>query len=395
MTDIEAMRSAMVERITSRQPLSPEVAEAMRTVPRHVFVPSVSPETAYIDDTVITRRDEAGIASSSASAPWLVGKMLDQLDLAEGQRVLEVGGGTGYNAALIGHMVGESGHVTAVEIQGDVADEARTALDAAGVTNVEVVTGDGEYGHPAGAPFDRIIATAGAWDIPQAWGEQLAPGGLLVVPLRLKGLTRAIAFTLDSDGVWRSASSVYCGFMPIQGAGAVPERNIRIADDIVLRFDDGHDIAVDAVAKAATSPGVVKWTGITIQTSLELLDFYLADAKGFCRVLAPPSIAERGMAEPLNGWGSMGIATPDVLGYLTKRVIADPYVYELGACAYGTAAEATARDLIERIQRWERENLTDVAIEIHPTGADSPPDALMTVDKRHSRIIVRPVAPVQ
>src|SRR5690606_24762589 len=132
---------------------------------------------------------------------------------------------------------GSSGLVTAVEITSDVAEEARGALAAAGVGNVEVVCGDGRYGYPPNAPYERIMATAGVWEIPQAWAEQLAPGGVLVAPLRINGLTRSVALTRDQAGVWRSRSVVNCGFMPIRGHGAVPERNLRVAEGLVVRFD--------------------------------------------------------------------------------------------------------------------------------------------------------------
>lgn len=383
----------MVDKITSWQPLSEPVGSAMRTVERHLFVPDASLEQAYTDDTVVTRRGDDGIPSSSASAPWLVGRMLDQLQPRPGMRVLEIGAGTGYNAALLAELVGPSGHVTAVEITPDVADDARKALVAAGVANAEVICGDGEYGYPPNARYDRIIATAGAWDIPQEWADQLTPDGVLVVPLRIKGLTRSVALTRDESGVWRSHSATNCGFMPMRGNGAISERNIRIAQDVVVRFDDGQDVDADALARAAAGSGDVVWSRVLIDQPLDLLDFYLADLEGFCRVLAPQSVTERGMAEPLNGWGSMGAATGQALGYLTKRTSADnPYLYELGICAYGPAAAAMLDDIAERVRRWShaRTSVTGVRIEIHPPGQGDTTDALLTVDKRHSRVVVRP-----
>ena len=390
--DIEALRAAMVNQIMSWQPLSAPVAAAMRTVPRHLFVPHVPVEQAYADDAVVTRRDADGVATSSASAPWLVGRMLDQLDVRAGMRVLEIGGGTGYNSALIAELVGPRGQVTTVEIAPDVAADARVALATAGISNVEVICGDGQHGHPPNAPYDRIIATAGVWEIPRAWADQLAAGGILVVPLRINGITRSVAFTRD-DGVWRSHSAVNCGFMPMRGDGAMPERNIRIAESIMVRIDDGHDVDVEALARAAAGPGTVEWTGIHIDASLDLLDFWLADLDGFCRILATSTVVERGMAEPLHGWGSMGVATTDALGYLTKRTSRDnPHVLELGVCAYGPAADRTVRELAERVHRWARTraSVTGVRIEVHPAGQGDTTGALLTVDKRHSRIIVKP-----
>lgn len=144
MAPTDALRGALVDQITSWQPLTDAVAAAMRKIERHLFVPAVSVEEAYRDDTVITRRDGTGIATSSASAPWLVGLMLDQLQARPGMRVLEIGGGTGYNSALIAELVGRQGHVTSVEITPDVAEDARKPLAAAGIANVEMICGDGE-----------------------------------------------------------------------------------------------------------------------------------------------------------------------------------------------------------------------------------------------------------
>ncbi|MGH3885395.1 MAG: methyltransferase domain-containing protein [Pseudonocardiaceae bacterium] len=101
-----------------------------------------------------------------------------------GHRVLEIGAGTGYNAALLAHLVGPAGKVTTVDIDSKVVRGARECLAAAGYRGVSVVCGDGEFGYSDHAPYDRIVVTAGAWDLPPAWVDQLAAGGRLVVPLR-------------------------------------------------------------------------------------------------------------------------------------------------------------------------------------------------------------------
>ncbi|MGH8791255.1 MAG: methyltransferase, FxLD system [Stackebrandtia sp.] len=390
MTSDEALRAAMVDRINSWQPLSEAVADAMRKVPRHLFVPDASLKEAYTDDTVVTRRDAEGVATSSASAPWLVGKMLDQLQLRPGMRVLEIGAGTGYNGALISEMVGADGHVTSVEITADVADDARRAHVSAGATNIDVICGDGQLGYAPNAPYDRIVVTAGAWEIPPAWADQLTPDGVLVVPLRMRGLTRSVEFIRDGQ-VWRSRSAVNCGFMPVTGDGAMPERNIRVAEDVMVRIDDGWDVDAAALERAAAGPGVVEWTGVQIDRPMDLLDFCMADVDGYCRILAPLSIADRGLAEPVNGWGSMGVASAEALGYLTKRAD-NEYLYELGVCAYGPAAAEAVEALTERVRRWEaaRDSVTGVRVEVYPAGEGEAADALMTVDKRHSRVVVRP-----
>jgi protein-L-isoaspartate(D-aspartate) O-methyltransferase len=144
--------------------------------------------------------------------------MLDQLDAQPGERVLELGAGTGYNAALLAHLVGESGHVTTLDVDDDLVEGARAHLAAAGITNAEAVTRDGALGYAEGAPYDRIIATVGAHGVPHAWLQQLAPGGRLLVPQRLKGtVSRSVAYE-QRDGRWVSLGSEMNTFMPLGGA---------------------------------------------------------------------------------------------------------------------------------------------------------------------------------
>jgi protein-L-isoaspartate(D-aspartate) O-methyltransferase len=150
----ERLRTAMVDRLRAhRLADSPPVEAAMRAVPRHLFVPGVPPEEAYSSEAIVTHRDADGIAISSASAPGAVAGMLDQLDVRPGNRVLEIGAGTGYNAALLAHLTGPGGTVTTVEIDEDVAEGARRGLAAAGHPDVSVICGDGEFGYPGQAPL--------------------------------------------------------------------------------------------------------------------------------------------------------------------------------------------------------------------------------------------------
>jgi protein-L-isoaspartate(D-aspartate) O-methyltransferase len=112
--------------------------------------------------------------------PSVVFSMLRDLDVQAGYRVLEIGTGTGWNAALLAHRLGRSRVVT-IEVDPQVADQARASLEAFGLP-VTVVTGDGALGHAGGAPYDRIISTAGLRQVPAAWLEQTRPGGLIVAP---------------------------------------------------------------------------------------------------------------------------------------------------------------------------------------------------------------------
>lgn len=126
-------------------------------------------ETAYAPRQVVTKRADDGTAVSSASSPNLVAEMLELLDVQLGHRVLEIGAATGINAALLAELAGPTGQLVTIELDDDLASGARDGLAAAGYHQVEVICGDGALGHPASAPYDRIIVTAGAWDIAPAW----------------------------------------------------------------------------------------------------------------------------------------------------------------------------------------------------------------------------------
>src|SRR5262249_17070828 len=160
-------------------------------------------DEAYRYDAVIpTHFDDSGLPISSSSAPNIMATMLEQLDIAPGMRVLEIGAGTGYNAALLGRLVGDSGTVTSIDLDPPVVAEAREHLRAAGVANVRVGAGDGWLGAPLDDPFDRIIATVGVWEVSPHWFDQLRPGGVLVLPLWLRpGVQVSVALVRDTDGM--------------------------------------------------------------------------------------------------------------------------------------------------------------------------------------------------
>lgn len=141
----------------------------MRTVPRHVFVPEAPLEDAYANAPVHIKYDTVGTSISCASQPSIVALMLDQLDVQPGQRVLELGAGTGYNAGLLAHLVGENGHVTTLDVDDDLVEGARAHLAAAGITNVEAVTRDGALGY---AEEHRTTASSP----PSAHTEYRTPG---------------------------------------------------------------------------------------------------------------------------------------------------------------------------------------------------------------------------
>lgn len=157
--------------------VSAPVEAAMRKVPRELFTPGANLDKVYHCYTsVVTKRDGNGSALSSVSALHLQAHMLEQAEITVGMRVLEIGSG-GYNAALLAELVGPSGQVITVDIDEDITDRASRLLADAGYSRVTVVLADAEGGVPEYAPYDRILVTAGAWDVPPAWVAQLAGGG--------------------------------------------------------------------------------------------------------------------------------------------------------------------------------------------------------------------------
>ncbi|RPH69085.1 methyltransferase domain-containing protein, partial [bacterium] len=195
---------------------TPRVEAAFRAVLRHHFVPGTPLEQVYSDRVIAAKKDEEGRWLSSSSQPAIMAIMLEQLGLEPGQRVLEIGAGTGYNAALMAHILGEAGQVVTVEIDQDLTEAARDHLAAAGYERVRAVCADGGYGYPEAAPYDRIILTVASGDLTPAWLEQLKPGGRIVLPLTLRGSMKSIAFERADDHLV-SLSTKDCGFIPLRG----------------------------------------------------------------------------------------------------------------------------------------------------------------------------------
>lgn len=215
---------------------SPAVMEAFRRVPRHLFVPGYRLDQVYSDIAIVTRR-RGTIPISASSQPAIMAIMLEQLDVQPGQRVLEVGAGTGYNAALLAELVHPHGQVVTIDIAPSVAEEARQHLEEAGYPQVTVVSGDGGLGWPETAPFDRIVVTAGCANVPLSWFEQLDPGGVLVLPLRIN--THHFCIVLDRQP-WGflSRSLGPCGFMELKGRYRQPGQGVLgRARDLVVQHD--------------------------------------------------------------------------------------------------------------------------------------------------------------
>lgn len=238
---------------------------ALATVPRHEFIPDTvwikNPgrgptlvplhrdddpdrwlELTYGADAVITQVDDGhpdgprlagAMQTSSASAPIIVAIMLVELDVHPGHRVLEIGTGTGYNAALLAHRLGAE-HITSIEVDPHVAAQARQALSDTGYDKINVITDDGALGYPLGAPYDRIIATAAVHSIPYPWVEQTRPGGRIVLPWANSYTGALVALTVDEHG---SASGGIVGESSFMWLRAQRER--RGAVGSVVGDDEG------------------------------------------------------------------------------------------------------------------------------------------------------------
>ena len=171
----EKSRALMVdEQIAARDIKNPVVLDAMRRVPRHEFVPEPLRGSAYADSPLPIGHDQ------TISQPYIVAYMTEALELDGSHRVLEIGTGSGYQAAVLGEIAKE---VYTIEIVAPLAEGARAILKRLGYANVHVRTGNGYLGWPEQAPFDRVIVTAAPDDIPPALVEQLKPGGLMAIPV--------------------------------------------------------------------------------------------------------------------------------------------------------------------------------------------------------------------
>lgn len=204
----QELRDAMVDRqIRARGIKDPRLLEAMRRVPRHIFVPPAQRGRAYEDMPLPVGEGQ------TISQPYIVAWMTDLLRLTGDETVLEIGTGTGYQAALLGLL---AARVYSMERIESLADSARQRLTDLGFENIEVVVGDGTKGLPEHAPYQGIMVTAGAPQVPQVLTEQLADGGRLVIPVGTASMQMLTVVERKGDRlVTREEGS--CVFVPLVG----------------------------------------------------------------------------------------------------------------------------------------------------------------------------------
>lgn len=203
-------RDRMVDtQIERRGIVDPAILDAMRRVPRHRFVPNVDAEAAYRDTPQPIGHGQ------TISQPYIVGYMTGILELEDDDRVLEVGTGSAYQAAILAEIVDD---VVSIEIIRELATTAANRLETMGYENVTVLHGDGYYGYAPRAPFDAIIVTAAAEHTPPPLIEQLKPGGRMVIPVSRGGWTQNLLLVKKNDaGEISTRNLMSVRFVPLTG----------------------------------------------------------------------------------------------------------------------------------------------------------------------------------
>ena len=248
MSDVATMQAEFLEMLGAgfrgfgvSAGLPATLAEAVATTPRHRFVhrfriddgplrdsdadPEPNLKVIY-SDAVMRHVDAAGTKlPSSNSQPSYILYLLNLLAIEPGQAVLEIGSGSGWLAALMARLVGTAGRVVGIELIAELAAQSRTDLASLGIENVEIVTGDGDAGHAAAAPFDRAMITAATWALPIALFDQVADGGLVLAPIELRSADGCVVTLLRRRGSMFVAELAVPGwFVPLLGAGQVRTR---------------------------------------------------------------------------------------------------------------------------------------------------------------------------
>jgi protein-L-isoaspartate(D-aspartate) O-methyltransferase len=240
--------------------------------------------------------------------------MIEQLELEPGLKVLEIGAGTGYNAALMAYLVGDTGHVITIDIAPDIVQQARHNLAAAGVESVQVICEDGGYGYAEAAPFDRIILTVGSEEISPYWWEQLKLGGRLVLPLQLGSGQKSIAFERREDHL-TSLSIVDCGFMMLQGFfAASPASQVDLGPEpgLFLESDLPLPLEGSSLYDYLTGPGRDWEVGVnvTLQEFMRGLRFWLSlQEPDLASLVAVGEMVNRRLVPALFGFQGEWIST--------------------------------------------------------------------------------------
>ncbi len=261
--EFRQLQSKLLAQLRSRQLLAdPDIDAAFSAIPRHFFLPQHDLTTVYQDKAIALRLSPSGETLSSSSQPTMMAIMLQQLRLAPDMNVLEIGAASGYNAAILKHIVGAGGYTTSLEIDRELAEDARNNLLRAGYGKVLVVDCDAVGGYEPRAQYDRILATAGVWDVPRKWLRQLRADGRLVVPIWLDGVQVSAAFLPQPDGTYLSVDNRPCAFVYLQGLAAGPELRKKIGGaHLEVIADDVEKIDTAALHLLLSEAGEIQRLG--------------------------------------------------------------------------------------------------------------------------------------
>jgi protein-L-isoaspartate(D-aspartate) O-methyltransferase len=397
--DPELLRRRLVSHLRDIGKIrSPRVAAAFRAVPRHLFVPHLPVEAAYEDDVIFTKARQ-GVSVSALPSPSISADLLEVLDAQPGHAVLEIGAGTGYNAALVAELVGSRGRVVTIDIDQDIVDAAVASLAAVeALDRVQVHCGDGGFGWAAEAPYDRVLVTVGAWDVPPAWVDQLVLGGRLVVPLEINDVHKLITFERRPDEL-ASIDVRECRFVRMRGAFAGPEHQLPLAPTglylSTTRPDPAHERVAAAVAArpVATEELPVELAQEELLSSFRLWlalrsdDFCLLSLEGD----ALRESAVRGWAKGSAAFASApGLLCDGSVSLLERDEDERPVLR-----AYGARGAEAARRLRELVVEWHeagRPFTSGLQVRALPLGTSVPDEerAGYGVDRRWRRYVFTP-----
>ena len=399
------LRDALIDELRAGNMLRSEPVErALRTVPRHLFIPGTPLDRAYVNDVVLTKRDLHDMPVSAASQPSIVALMLEQLGVERGHNVLEIGAGTGYNAALLAQLAGPEGRVTTIDVDPDLVPKARAALREAGYPQVRVVLRDGALGYLDLAPYDRVIATVEAWDLPLTWLDQLGPAGRLVVPLRIRGsVTRSIAFERDHSALdiprWRGVSSEMCSFMPLRGGVANdPVRVVFLTpdDSVSITAHQDQDIDDQALLGVLSRPGSTQRTGVTLaEGSAQWLFLWLACSlrNAVSRMQAREQAIRSGLVGPVPAWGTVATSDGGSLAYVSLRGHGG-WPREISVIGHGPRGAGLTREVVAEVRAWNRGyRAASASFTLQPIASAGPVTSQFTVCTGHTWLSVNFDAP--
>lgn len=348
-----------------------EVEEAFLTVQRHLFLPGVDLEKVYSNTAIVTKWD-GKIPLSSSSEPAVYAIMLEQLELKEGLKILEIGAGTGFNAALMAQITSEKGKVITVDIDKDITDSARVNLNGAGFSHVNAICKDGSSGYAPEAPYDRIIITAGVWDINPEWFNQLKPGCILLVPMVIHIQGQATFAFKRVNNHLESTSTSGCKFMELRGDFPRPVNWVEIGSGKVMMLCTG---SISELSDEISNINVKnQWEDFSTNIELSLLEMHrqllpwleITESK-FCFLVSKIETSEilnlpvlpkhKGKSLP----ALFGLAEKDDLCLIyfneekteTETQDMNMRSFKLHARNYGSD-DTLAKHLVERIIEWDK-----------------------------------------